>query len=152
MAARIASVALAALGLAGCNRQARGRVVDPGRPPAGALPATMVALPEELSEEQVRLVQRALASAGWRVDETGRFDRATRDALLAFQRSVGLPATGNVNAEAAARLGLAPEVLLPRAERAAAGSGEPGGRDAGVWRGGGARRAPAERPGGGDEP
>jgi peptidoglycan hydrolase-like protein with peptidoglycan-binding domain len=112
---RKAVLALAAIAaLVGCNRQSTYETPRAGAP--GSAPAedeTWVAQPSELSTEQVRTVQRALTSRGFQVDASGTFDAATQTALAEFQRSRGLPATGNVNADTAAALGIAPDEVRP---------------------------------------
>ncbi|HET7755277.1 MAG TPA: peptidoglycan-binding domain-containing protein [Anaeromyxobacteraceae bacterium] len=110
---RKAALALvAAAAVAGCNRQSTYETPRAGAP---ATPAddTWVAQPTDLSGEQVRIVQRALTSRGFQVDASGTFDAATQTALADFQRSRGLPATGNLNADTAAALGIAPEEVRP---------------------------------------
>lgn len=103
----------AAAAVAGCNRQSTYEAPRSGAPTAAD--DTWVAQPTDLSEEQVRVVQRALTSRGFQVDATGTFDAATQTALADFQRSRGLPATGNVNADTAAALGISPDEVRPSA-------------------------------------
>lgn len=119
---RKAALALAAAAaVAGCNRQSTYEPPRTSAPPSAA-DDTWVAQPSELSAEQVRLVQNALTSRGFQVDASGTFDAATQTALADFQRSRGLPATGNVNADTAAALGLDPgEVRPSRGSEATAG-------------------------------
>jgi len=52
----------------------------------------------------IRLVQRRLTEAGFRVPESGRYDAATEDALQRFQRFVGLDPTGVLDDTTARRL------------------------------------------------
>jgi peptidoglycan hydrolase-like protein with peptidoglycan-binding domain len=107
----LALAAAAALG--GCNRQSSYEA--PRSTTREPTPAedTWVAQPTDLSAEQVRVVQRALTGRGFQVDASGTFDAATQTALADFQRSRGLPATGNVNADTAAALGISPEEVRP---------------------------------------
>ncbi len=74
---------------------------------------TVVARPDELSPEQVRLVQQALARQGYDVAASGTFDAATERSLVAFQERRQLPQTGDLNAPTADALGIAPERLAP---------------------------------------
>jgi peptidoglycan hydrolase-like protein with peptidoglycan-binding domain len=115
---RKAALALAAAAaVAGCNRQS---TYEAPRTGAGSsADDTWVAQPSDLSTEQVRRVQQALTSRGFQVDASGTFDAATQTALADFQRSRGLPATGNVNADTAAALGLAPGEVRPSGNAAA---------------------------------
>jgi peptidoglycan hydrolase-like protein with peptidoglycan-binding domain len=69
--------------------------------------------PSELSSEQVRLVQRALSDRGFALDLTGSFDERTQSALSDFQRTRGLPATGNLNQPTVEALGLDPRDVMP---------------------------------------
>ena len=113
---RKALLALAAAGaLAGCNRQATYETPRPATP-GSPEDDTWVAQPTDLSREQVETVQRALSSRGFQVDATGTFDAATQTALADFQRSRGLPATGNLNADTAAALGIDPAKVRPPRE------------------------------------
>jgi peptidoglycan hydrolase-like protein with peptidoglycan-binding domain len=111
---RKAALALAAAAaVTGCNRQSTYETPRSSAPAGDPAGDTWVAQPTELSEEQVRLVQRALSSRGFQVDASGTFDAATQTALADFQRSRGLPATGNVNADTAAALGISPDEVRP---------------------------------------
>ena len=74
---------------------------------SGALPAS------ELSPEQIRLVQRALADRGYPVDLTGAFDGRTRSALEEFQRARGLPADGKLDPNTLETLGIDPRDVMP---------------------------------------
>lgn len=125
---RKAALALAAaLAAAGCNRQSTYETPRTSAPEGAPADDAWVAQPTELSEEQVRLIQQALSARGFQVDSTGTFDATTQTALADFQRSRGLPATGNVNADTAAALGLSPEQVRPaRTETMTAGEERPG--------------------------
>jgi peptidoglycan hydrolase-like protein with peptidoglycan-binding domain len=108
-----APLAAAALLLAGCNRGAT-RVPPPPEPGPPDEEGTWVAIPaEDLSGDQLEAVQRALAERGFPVEATRAWDDQTRTALRDFQRSRGLPTTGNLNADTAAALGLDPERVIP---------------------------------------
>ncbi len=67
----------------------------------------------DLSPEQVRLVQRALADRGYAVDLTGAFDARTQSALAEFQRARGLPANGMLDASTLETLGIDPRDVMP---------------------------------------
>ena len=104
---------LAALALAACShsRSSKGEeAASSGTQPGDK---TWVAQPGDLSPEQVRVVQRSLGDRGFAVELTGNYDDQTRVALSDFQRSRGLPATGNLNAETAAALGIDPADVMP---------------------------------------
>jgi peptidoglycan hydrolase-like protein with peptidoglycan-binding domain len=108
---RKAALALTLVALAACNRQ---RTYESPQPTASTgAQDTWVAEPGDLSPEQVRMVQRALADRGFTVEPSGRFDDQTRTALNDFQRSRGLPETGNLNADTAAALGMDPNEVMP---------------------------------------
>ena len=120
---RLAVLALTLAALA-CNRE---RTYAPAAPTASSeVAGTWVAQPSELSPEQVRTVQRALADRGFAVEPSGVFDGATKVALGDFQRSRGLPETGNLNADTAASLGIDPAEVMParRGEATTRGAGE----------------------------
>jgi peptidoglycan hydrolase-like protein with peptidoglycan-binding domain len=74
---------------------------------------TAVVQPSDLSNEQVRIVQRALSDRGFALDLTGSFDERTQTALSDFQRARGLPATGNLNQPTVEALGLDPRDVMP---------------------------------------
>jgi len=57
------------------------------------------------SGDSVRLIQSALIARGTTLRRDGRFGAATKRAVMAFQRSAGLPATGVVNRATASALG-----------------------------------------------
>jgi peptidoglycan hydrolase-like protein with peptidoglycan-binding domain len=84
---------------AAAQREAAGR--------SNALPAS------ELSPEQIRLVQRALADRGYPVDLTGVFDSPTQGALAEFQRARGLPADGKLDQSTLDTLGIDPRDVMP---------------------------------------
>jgi peptidoglycan hydrolase-like protein with peptidoglycan-binding domain len=103
------AVLLIALSLVACNRERTYTSSSPSSGPAG----TWVAQPGDLSAEQVRIVQRSLGDRGFPIELTGKFDEATRTALADFQRSRGLPSTGNLGTETAAALGIDPQDVMP---------------------------------------
>jgi peptidoglycan hydrolase-like protein with peptidoglycan-binding domain len=113
----------AAAAVAGCNRQSTYETPRSSAPSSAGADETWVAQPSDLSEEQVRQVQRALTGRGFQVDATGTFDAATQTALAEFQRSRGLPATGNLNADTAAALGISPDDVRPSRTEAATAPG-----------------------------
>lgn len=113
--------AAAAAALCACHREATYETPRSAAPAASAADETWVAQPTELSTDQVQLVQKALSGRGFQVDATGTFDAATQTALADFQRSRGLPATGNLNADTAAALGLDPRQVRPAASGEGAG-------------------------------
>lgn len=104
---------LAALALAACGHSRSSKSDESAS--SGTQPGdkTWVAQPGDLSPEQVRVVQRSLGDRGFAVELTGNYDDQTRVALGDFQRSRGLPATGNLNAETAAALGIDPADMMP---------------------------------------
>jgi hypothetical protein len=60
---------------------------------------------EELSREQIRLVQRTLRAKGYSTGITGRFDESTRASLASFQQKNALPVSGNLDAKTIDALG-----------------------------------------------
>ena len=66
-----------------------------------------------LAPEQVRMIQRALTEQGHPVALTGTWDRGTQSALLSFQRSHHLPATGTIDPATADALGVDPNAVQP---------------------------------------
>jgi len=68
---------------------------------------------EELSREQIRLVQRTLAAKGYRTDITGRFDASTRSSLASFQRENSLPVSGNLDEKTIEALGFDASQVRP---------------------------------------
>jgi peptidoglycan hydrolase-like protein with peptidoglycan-binding domain len=115
----IAAIAAAAA----CSK--RERTYAPG--PAVTVEEAAVIQPSELSPEQVRVVQRALADRGFAVDLTGEYDGRTRSALTAFQRARGLPATGNLNSPTVEALGIDPRDVTPVRRGESAGAAPSGG-------------------------
>ena len=107
---RKAALALTLVALAACNRQ---RTYESPPVASGSAQDTWVADANDLSPEQVRTVQRALADRGFVVEPSGRFDDQTKMALNDFQRSRGLPETGNLSADTAAALGIDPNEVMP---------------------------------------
>jgi hypothetical protein len=67
----------------------------------------------DLSPEQVRLVQRALADRGYAVELTGIFDSHTQSALGELQRARGLPANGTLDSNTLETLGIDPRDVMP---------------------------------------
>jgi peptidoglycan hydrolase-like protein with peptidoglycan-binding domain len=105
---------LALATLAACAGRARTAGSAGGAPaPAADEHQAVVIQPEQLSPEQVRLVQRTLSDRGFAVDATGRFDDPTQSALMDFQRARALPPTGNLNAPTVDALGLDPREVMP---------------------------------------
>jgi len=68
---------------------------------------------EELSREQIRLVQRTLAAKGYRTDITGQFDESTRSSLAGFQRENSLPVSGNLDEKTIEALGFDASQVRP---------------------------------------
>jgi len=103
--------ALAIAALAGCSaHQSSSSGAATAQPESAgrrAFPAS------DLSPEQVRLVQRALADRGYAVDLTGTFDEHTQTALAEFQRARGLPADGKLDSNTLETLGIDPRDVMP---------------------------------------
>lgn len=98
--------------LAGCSAHQGASSGAAGEQPdssgrSSALPAS------QLSPEQIRLVQRALADRGYAVDLTGAFDGRTQTALGEFQRARGLPADGKLDTNTLETLGIDPRDVMP---------------------------------------
>jgi peptidoglycan hydrolase-like protein with peptidoglycan-binding domain len=111
MDGRIAPLLLA-VALAACSRERTYR--SPPEAGGAAQPTdTWVGQPSDLSPEQVRTVQRALVDRGFPIELSGAFDAQTRTAMGDFQRSRGLPATGNLTPDTAEALGLDPREVMP---------------------------------------
>lgn len=60
----------------------------------------------ELSSTEIREIQRVLVERGYDVQVDGVWSPSTREALITFQRRQGLPATGVINTQTVASLGL----------------------------------------------
>jgi murein L,D-transpeptidase YcbB/YkuD len=60
------------------------------------------------TSEQARLVQRSLNEHGYPIELTEIYDERTRVAVLGFQRSHGIEATGDIDPATARALGLNP--------------------------------------------
>ncbi|MFN8076980.1 MAG: NlpC/P60 family protein [Kineosporiaceae bacterium] len=75
----------------------QGLLPQAARVPAGALSQLLPITPAD-SGGPVLAVQRRLVASGYRVPQDGRYGTATRDAVGALQRRVGLRATGVVDA------------------------------------------------------
>jgi hypothetical protein len=68
---------------------------------------------EELSREQIRLVQRTLNAKGFRTDVTGRLDGNTRSSLASFQRENSLPVSGTLDESTVEALGFDASQVQP---------------------------------------
>lgn len=68
---------------------------------------------DQLSPEQIRLVQRALTAKGHAAPVTGKLDERTRSALVSFQRSQSLPVSGTLDSRTIDALGFAPSQVTP---------------------------------------
>jgi hypothetical protein len=68
---------------------------------------------EELSREQIRLVQRTLAAKGYGTEITGQFDESTRSSLASFQRENSLPVSGNLDEKTIEALGFDASQVRP---------------------------------------
>lgn len=65
-----------------------------------------------MEPQRVEEIQRALIKAGYLDEEpTGKWDDATRDAMLRYQSEHGFPATGLPEAKTLMKLGLGPHPL-----------------------------------------
>jgi murein L,D-transpeptidase YcbB/YkuD len=104
--------ALAIAVLAGCSAH-RGSPSDAPAARAEQREAARGIPASELSPEQVRLVQRALADRGYPVELSGVFDAHTRSALTRFQRARGLPGDGTLDNNTLETLGIDPRDVLP---------------------------------------
>ena len=103
--------ALALAALAGCSAHQSSSSGAAGAQPEHGSTTGFPA--SELSPEQVRLVQRALADRGYAVDLTGAFDAHTQTALAEFQRARGLPADGRLDTYTLETLGIDPRDVMP---------------------------------------
>lgn len=65
---------------------------------------------------QASLVQRSLNEHAYPVELTGVYDERTRAAVIGFQRSHGIAATGEMDAATARGLGLRPSDVTPTRE------------------------------------
>lgn len=65
------------------------------------------------TSEQARVVQRSLNDHGYNVELTEIYDRRTRAAVMEFQRSHGIEATGDIDPATARALGLDPSDVAP---------------------------------------
>lgn len=73
-----------------------------------------------LQPERVNEIQQALARSGYLHEEpTGRWDRATRDAMQQYQQANGFSGTGLPEAKPLMKLGLGPHPLPPGLQPAA---------------------------------
>jgi peptidoglycan hydrolase-like protein with peptidoglycan-binding domain len=122
---RNAALLLVTVALVACNRERTHTTPAPTASTARDTSGTWVAQGSDLSPEQVRMVQRALGDRGFPVELSGSYDPQTRTALSDFQRSRGLPSTGNLNSDTAAALGLDPNQVMPvRGRDQTVGTGE----------------------------
>jgi peptidoglycan hydrolase-like protein with peptidoglycan-binding domain len=68
----------------------------------------------KLQPERVAEIQQSLIDAGYLQQEpTGKWDNATRDAMLRYQTEQGFPLTGLPEAKSLMKLGLGPHPLPP---------------------------------------
>ncbi|HET9597528.1 MAG TPA: peptidoglycan-binding domain-containing protein [Anaeromyxobacteraceae bacterium] len=108
---------MAVASLAGCSSRERNYSDTKSSTSSGAAASqdqqAAVIQPSELSNEQVRTVQRSLSERGFAVDPSGTFDDRTQTALMDFQRARGLPATGNLNNPTIEALGIDPRDVMP---------------------------------------
>ena len=73
-----------------------------------------------MQPERVREIQQGLIDAGYLHQEsTGKWDSATREAMLRYQTDHGFPATGLPEAKTLMKLGLGPHPLPADADPAA---------------------------------
>jgi peptidoglycan hydrolase-like protein with peptidoglycan-binding domain len=108
MKATLSALVIATLvGCAAHQRQGAAEAQPEPTARSHALPAS------DLSPEQIRLVQRALADRGYPVDLTGVFDSHTQTALAQFQRARGLPADGKLDPSTLETLGIDPRDVMP---------------------------------------
>lgn len=68
---------------------------------------------DQLSPEQIRLVQRALADKGYSNPVNGQLDEGTRSSLISFQRSHDLPMTGTLDSRTVDALGFDARQVTP---------------------------------------
>jgi hypothetical protein len=76
-------------------------------------PAAALAREDQLSPEQIRLIQRTLADDGYPTPASGQLDNRTRSSLMAFQRSRSLPVSGHLDSMTVDALGVAPSEVAP---------------------------------------
>jgi peptidoglycan hydrolase-like protein with peptidoglycan-binding domain len=70
------------------------------------IPGPRSSRPQELSQNDMRLIQRALQEKGYTPGNMdGRADEATRSAIRKFQQDQGIPVTGTVDEKTANQLG-----------------------------------------------
>ena len=79
----------------------------------GTGPARVLESADQLSQEQIRLVQRALVEKGYPTDVNGRFDEETRSSLMAFQRSQAIPVSGTLDSKTVEALGFDASQVTP---------------------------------------
>jgi len=76
-------------------------------------PPVISSVASELSPEQLRLVQRALAAQGFTVSVTGDLDVQTRTGLMCFQQAHQLGSSGDLDGSTVQALGLDPREVMP---------------------------------------
>lgn len=79
----------------------------------GVMSVPLLEREDQLSPEQIRLVQRALIAKGHAAPVSGKLDERTRSALMSFQRSLSLPVSGTLDSRTVDALGFAPSQVTP---------------------------------------
>ncbi|HTP24289.1 MAG TPA: peptidoglycan-binding domain-containing protein [Anaeromyxobacteraceae bacterium] len=77
------------------------------------MPTRLLESEDQLSPEQIRLVQRALADKGYSTQTTGRLDEATRSSLMSFQHAQALPVSGTLDSKTVESLGFDVNQVTP---------------------------------------
>lgn len=111
--ALVAPLASAAAGSPAISASS-GSVIPDGRPvvmyphyhPGSPTTATQGAGYRNWTQAQMQSLQEALISKGYKIQATGTWDTATREAVAAFQKKEGLQVTGFPNKETRQALGL----------------------------------------------
>ena len=83
-------------------------------PPRTETLATSKTTKQMFKPEGLKKLQTALASKDAKEDENGQLDSQTQEALRAYQKKQGLPATGLPDYETLRRLGLKPDEVFHR--------------------------------------